>query len=430
MRLRIKKKLSFRKATFFLMVAMIGFYAMFEKAGLSIPQYTPLKRYILLGIFMLLMTKANVLPYYMKKRRYSRIMLALIVFTMCLFSSAYYNRRRVYGNNPLSHALNTFLFLWELYFMIMYAVEHGYMDKVIRIFYWLSLGTWILTDLVFFYVKFRYNIGFFLIGTKFSFCYVHIYVMAFFLLDKYVRNEKPKGYIFLIALFGAYSVAAAVLADCMTGAIGIVLFVAAWILCCKDKLNLVKLISNPAFVVLLLVLNLMITFAFEALIQMPSVYNFITSVLGRSATMTGRLNIYKDYLARTAGHMYLGYGMGNANQICLNFFGYANTQNAILEWVIQIGVAGTVALLVTIVEAFRRLSKCKNKKRMLPFALLIYVFIVMGTVEITFSFNFFFWIAIIYGYSLRSGGKNSENRNTVYAPGGELWVSPSGSFLA
>ena len=96
------------------------------------------------------------------------------------------------------------------------------------------------------------------------------------------------------------------------------------------------------------------------------------------------------------GNWLWGFGYGNGNAIAQAIFGYANAQNAVLYWVLQTGVLATAGLILLFLSIFGQLSKCARKAEIMPLAALIYVYIIMGAVETTFSMAFLMWIAVIF----------------------------------
>ena len=96
------------------------------------------------------------------------------------------------------------------------------------------------------------------------------------------------------------------------------------------------------------------------------------------------------------GHWLWGYGYGNGNTAAVRLFGCANAQNAQLQWILQAGlpVAFMVDVLITIV--IKQLSRSSRKRQIMPLAILIYVYIILGMVETTFSMSFLLWLACVF----------------------------------
>lgn len=133
---------------------------------------------------------------------------------------------------------------------------------------------------------------------------------------------------------------------------------------------------------------------------MPSVANFVVNVLHRDVTMTGRTEIYGAYIDVMKDNWLWGYGyIRSVNIFKPLFFGCANAQNAVLQWITQIGILAVGIMLTLFIVIFAQLSKKKDLKPIMPILALVYTFIFLGTVEITINMNFFLWMALIYMWS-------------------------------
>ena len=79
-------------------------------------------------------------------------------------------------------------------------------------------------------------------------------------------------------------------------------------------------------------------------------------------------------------------------------FGYENVQNAFLQWVLQVGLFATGALAALMVQIFRHLRKkrMRNQSRVLPLVALIYMFIILGTIETTFNMALILWFMLAF----------------------------------
>ena len=98
------------------------------------------------------------------------------------------------------------------------------------------------------------------------------------------------------------------------------------------------------------------------------------------------------------GRMLWGFGFGNANDASVTMFGYENVQNGLLQWVLQVGVLTTVALVAVLLQVFRQIKRRNptNMDKILPLVAMIYVYIILGTLETTFDMAFLMWFAMIF----------------------------------
>ena len=132
--------------------------------------------------------------------------------------------------------------------------------------------------------------------------------------------------------------------------------------------------------------------------QIPLIKYLVEEVLQRDTSITGRTNIYQMYIANLDGHWLTGYGYGNGNEVSVSLFGYENVQNGVLQWVLQVGIPATIGMIVMMIQVFRLANRCPLERRaqLMPMVALIYMYIVLGTIETTFNMAFILWFALIY----------------------------------
>ncbi len=93
------------------------------------------------------------------------------------------------------------------------------------------------------------------------------------------------------------------------------------------------------------------------------------------------------------------------------FTGYADSQNGIVEWMSQVGVIGTIFLIGFMTYMFAFANKYKSIRKVIyPFIILIYIFIFISTVEISYNRIFLSILGIIWAIALGNEGEiNEEN---------------------
>ena len=79
-------------------------------------------------------------------------------------------------------------------------------------------------------------------------------------------------------------------------------------------------------------------------------------------------------------------------------FKYADTQNALLEWILQLGIYAVTVLVSLYVTIFSGIKKMDNNAQIIPLVAIIYVLVFLGSVEITMDMNFIFCIFLLYAY--------------------------------
>jgi O-antigen ligase len=132
------------------------------------------------------------------------------------------------------------------------------------------------------------------------------------------------------------------------------------------------------------------------IVSIPAVSYLIENIFGRDSSLTGRLGIFAVFADGMQGHWLWGYGFGNGNPAAERLFGCANAQNAILQWILQAGIPATLLLIVMMMLIFGQLRGIQNRKQLMPLIILVYAYIILGTVETTFNMSFIMWLAIIF----------------------------------
>jgi len=94
--------------------------------------------------------------------------------------------------------------------------------------------------------------------------------------------------------------------------------------------------------------------------------------------------------------LYLLCFVGAIFVMVLGMFNLANTQNALLQWILEGGIPVTMMLVFLMLLVFHQLSKSPRRNQIMPMAVLVYVYVVLGTVETTFNLNVILWLAIIF----------------------------------
>ena len=325
-------------------------------------------------------------------------MLTLLLFAF-LGLSAHFNEDPLFGDSPARMTRRFVLFWAELFLLMVWVAETGRGEFTIRFLFWYVLILAVATDFLLLtrLIVFRSgNFETYLVGTKFTVAYLHMDLLAlWFVKNKGVFHFWQRSKMLTIIVAGIIITISAYV-DCMTGLLGC--FVLMWLFASLNtpvQKKLLKL-NSPWLLLLILTASVIFPFMVQSIVSIPAVEVFLVDVLGRNGTLTGRLNIYEVYIRQMEDHWLWGYGLGNSNAAAQVIFGYANAQNAILNWVLQSGVLVTGALVSLIIIVFRQLSKVEEPMPIMPLVALIYVYIIMGAVETTFSMAFFLWIGLLF----------------------------------
>ena len=229
-------------------------------------------------------------------------------------------------------------------------------------------------------------------GNKFAVAFLHmIFTFLFCCHQDDSWKENWFGRIKFV-LLGVYNVFICLLMKCGTGVIGCVLIM---VLCLFRK-NLRRIINKPlTFVLALIILNYLFI-GTNVLLSNTAVQNLIL-MLGKDLTLTGRIDIYPKLAEIISASPLIGYG--DSTQIVMRIVGYGNAQNGIFHILIQYGFIGTLMFFSTCCKTIANVEK-KRINLAYPIIAYIIAMVVCSLVEICFSFNFLFAIALLNAIGL------------------------------
>lgn len=401
MRVRIKMRTQVRFEDLMLWMALfcISSYALLEHVSVSISAFSMVKMPLLYMGGICLIPRLGLFLSNYKKKKYFFVLLALLLLCAALMVTALVNRKPVLGSDPMRSTVRLILYMVELFALMIWISETGRADYVMKFLFRYVLVLVILTDVLFFTRVVTFYSGRhenYLIGTKFSVSYLHMDLLTLWFVRnnmRFYREGRAKPFIFWASLF---ILAVSIRVDCMTGVIGCVaLFLLFMMLNTRLQRQFLRF-SSPVLLVMALVFSIVFPLVAEWLVSLPFVEYLIEVVFGRDSTLTGRLGIFGVFGAKMRGHWLQGYGYGNGNVAAEWLFDVANAQNALLHWVLQAGIPVTVLLVVLMVVIFRQLERSPRQRQIMPLVVLVYVYIILGTVETTFSMSFILWLALIF----------------------------------
>ena len=399
LRLRIPRRFALENLMMAMALLFVSSYALLEHVSISIPFFSGLKfPLVYAGGICILPYSIKILSSLNKKKFFYTFLMTLLMFAF-LGLSAYFNRNTMFGQSPLRVTLRFVLYFIELFLLMMWVAETGRGDFAIHFLFWYTLILVAATDFLLLTKLATFRNGShetYLVGNKFTVSYLHMDLLALW----FVKNngqfhfwQKSK----LLAIFMAcFILVVSVYIDCITGLLGCVVLM--WLFATLNtsfQKNLMRL-NSPGLLAVVLVVSVVFPFIAQSIVTIPFVESFLVDVLGRSTTLTGRINIFEAFVRRMEGYWLWGYGFGNGNAIATAIFGYANAQNAVLNWVLQSGMLATGALVGLIVMVFRQLSKVEAPMPIMPLVALIYVYVIMGAVETTFSMTFLLWVGLLF----------------------------------
>lgn len=247
--------------------------------------------------------------------------------------------------------------------------------------------------------------GNYFVGTKFAVVYQHLFLLMLFMIvnsSSFMKKNSLNNYRvkFIFYALLILNVIISLYVDCMTGVIGTALF---FIFSLLVRYNSKMMASSGVFIGAILA-----SFAFMWIVPNillnENVAYFITNKLNRSLSLTGRTLIFESIPQIMQGKWLLGFGYGSSYEICQRYIGFADTQNALMEWIMQIGVLGSILLCLILCYCINRLHKniviCTEWVWPLAF---VYTYVVLGTIEITYSYQFIGILLVLYALSEDKG---------------------------
>lgn len=401
MRITLRKNISLNSVFVYLALLCVASFALLEHVSSTIPAFSQLKMPMMLLGGLCVFTQLRIIWNNLLRKRYFFVFLTLCIFSALLLWTAFVNRNPSVGDSPVTGTIRLILYLMETFFLMMVIAETGRSKGVLRFLFWYVLIIVAINDFLLFSKLITFRAGRFenyLVGTKFSVAYLHMDLLTLWVINSKKSIRAYRFSKWKVALAAVYIMAVSIRVDCMTGVMGCVTLVILFLMIDSPKRR--KLLSFTSPTILLLVMAGTVIFAFvvDSIMSIPFVTYLVEDVLSRDTTLTGRTNIYFMYVDRMPGHWLAGYGYGNGNEVAVSLFGYENVQNAFLQWVLQVGLFATGALAMLMVQIFRQLRKkhvC-NQSRVLPLVALIYMFIILGTIETTFNMALILWFMLAF----------------------------------
>lgn len=401
MKIKLKRQMGVTLKDLMMLVAMfcVVSYALLEHTSISVPMVSLIKTPMMYLGAACILCQFFYFAKRLKKKRYFYLFLILLLLCALLFLSARMNERPKFGDPPLKDTIRLVLYLAEL-FMVMVWVAENEKSKLFLdfVFYYVLILT-VVTDVLLFSRIITFTSGrfeTFLIGTKFSVSYAHMNLMTLWFVRNRGRFRSDKKARRIIYWGMPVALLATIRVDCMSGVLGCLVLFLLFILMDKPGYSRMLKLNSPWVLMLAMSASVIFPFISETILKIPFVVYVVENVLGRDNKLTGRLNIFEIYSRETRDYWAWGFGFGNGNAAAANLFGYENSQNALLQWVLQVGVPATACLVLFMLVVFRQLSRSNSKARCMPFVALIYMYIVLGMIETTFSMSLIMWFAVIF----------------------------------
>lgn len=221
----------------------------------------------------------------------------------------------------------------------------------------------------------------FLLGNKFATSYDHMILLLMVCL---LYGGKTAARRLLPLLFVVVCVVCRYM-DCNTAVMGTAAF--AIVSYAPDGVK--RILSKRQTVLVALVLCALFIYS-ESVFQIAPIKYFITEILGREITLTGRAQIYEVLGKVIHAHPWIGYG--NSAEVIYRYTGAYNAQNGFFDLVVQNGIPSAL-LYVTLIVALARSVETKESAYLLG---IIYGYFLMSTVEVTFGMDLTLFCILLF----------------------------------
>lgn len=347
---------------------------------------TLLGRYVQIAcvISLFLVLSVNNFSFY---KKFKQINILLFLLGGSLIFSSYYSGGRYLtsGIRLASPFIGTLLALkiWSLVFFLELTSVRNYSGIFIKQFFYILSFYLFIADIDLFLhpgisEEYSMNAQFVnLMGGKFGLSYMHIFLLLLYCIKCGGVDKCNKARLFFVLVYTIFIV---FYSQCYTAFTGI-LFCSLFIIMPKI---FYKLLSNPYVIIISILLFSSLSFALVLLLDNPSVYHLVVDVFQKDPTLNGRTFIYSDVIPLVFLKVPLLWGLGptNSYKVLSNLTNYPNTQNGLIELVIENGLVYTILFLLIV---FALTKKFRHKFNLYPIMIYVYFLIIISSVEISLN---------------------------------------------
>lgn len=281
------------------------------------------------------------------------------------------------------------LILFNSLYILSYIEQNDNKNTIINSIYYILLFYLILNDILLFFkptLFFSSNKTYYLVGNKFSVAYLHLQTLILYLSKKKGYNMKIIEKLFL-ALFLLITFFVSIKIKSGTAIVSIFLFI---ILSFVPK----KILASRNFFTGLLIFCCIFAFNYERILSIPTIQNILLNLLHRSLDLTGRTVIFGNIPNIISGHLLFGYGYGSSWEVWYNFIHYPNSQNGLIDLIVEQGIISTVFFIILCRYMIKNVNS--EDKNISVILVLIYIFICLSSFEITIDLVFVFYMMLLY----------------------------------
>lgn len=368
-----------------------------------INNYTTISTICLAIICIYMLPKINILML----KKFFRVNVTIFILFVIFMISALINSWNYDGT--LQYMLKIILLFW----FFEYVNEKGKTDNVIKVLMLLGLS-YSLYNLYLVLqnplIAWKHNMVY-LLGTKFSMSYLILMTLVLFtyLYDEKIKIKKMYKLMFVGLAFLAIFIS--IKLNCSTGMIASIMFIIFYLNPFSGIKNFMRKPKNA--IIIFVISCLILVLFYEVILNISIIQRFIEEILNRSITLTGRVFIYNKSFSFLHGHILFGHGYNSVCYLFKNTMRIGNNayaldaQNALLEYWFYGGILAVITILILIYNCFKSNYISKNKNDVIIFG--IYVFLILGMVEITINFYLFLFLAILSVNRTRSNYREEQN---------------------
>lgn len=357
----------------------IGFTSIFPKIIVNLlTVFTFIITLLLfISMFNAIHTRMNSVPF-----------ILFIIYILLTILSAYLNRENGFYAGIVSSTIKYIMILTTLFLSIIIIASFGKLKLFFVVIFYTGLAFCLINDIIFLpHYKAFISSQAYLLHSKFQVAYTHLELLALYLINIYSNSFKlKKSYLYILIIF-ILSIDLSV--DCITGITGLILFVLFFGLRSK------KLLKQPLFWLAIFTISAAVPFLYQNIVDSSIYQNFVLGSLNRGLTMNGRINIYKAIPYLMYNHWQWGYGYGSSYAVVNGLISMPDMQNGFMELVVQVGLITAITFVFFVFFVIRTIQY-SSKINIFPLLIMIYVYTILGSFEITFSVTFFFICMIIY----------------------------------
>ena len=361
--------------------------------------YNPIRYFLLVVVAMMIASNIKILS----RNTYRGLNVGIAFFCIATLIVSYINRNGYTDRNPFLAAIVFTATLVEFALTVEIFCQREEMQNLIKVFDRMTLLVVIATDclILFTTIHLQYGGDVFLVGTKFSVIYMHFYLISFFIADKNVRLRTIRESSLNNAILVLFFIMTMIMSIELGTATGIVGTVALLLFLWLNEKIIGFFLSSKVFFVALMASLLFAVFV-EIILSNSVVTYIITQLLGKDVTLTFRTVIYSMLPNIMKGHWLWGFGYGTGYEVLMRH-GIVDAQNGVFDWIQQIGIFGTMLLVMWLCIAMKRPKNDYkiNYSDVGSLTALIYVFVLLATVEITFSSDFLAAVVLLYGIKMQ-----------------------------